>query len=124
MPIFLDSENKKYQPYRFEKESNFEKVVNKLSDDIFGNSSIYLEIKRQVKGKEIISIPDSYLIDLEDCNNPRLFVIENEIVSHDPFKHIGIQMLKFITSSICFSMVLYCLFKFTKGISILHHVVS
>jgi len=24
--------------------------------------------------------------------------VENEIVSHDPFKHIGIQMLKFVTS--------------------------
>jgi hypothetical protein len=27
-----------------------------------------------------------------------LFVIENEIVSHDPFRHIGIQLLKFATS--------------------------
>lgn len=29
---------------------------------------------------------------------PKFYVIENEIVSHDPFKHIGIQLLKFVTS--------------------------
>ena len=31
-------------------------------------------------------------------DDPKLYVIENEIVSHDPFRHIGIQMLKFVTS--------------------------
>jgi hypothetical protein len=38
------------------------------------------------------------LIDLADPAEPRLFVIENEIVSHDPFRHIGIQLLKFVVS--------------------------
>jgi hypothetical protein len=31
-------------------------------------------------------------------DDPKLYIIENEIVSHDPFKHFGIQMLKFVTS--------------------------
>jgi hypothetical protein len=27
-----------------------------------------------------------------------LYILENEIVSHDPFKHIGNQMLRFVVS--------------------------
>jgi len=46
----------------------------------------------------LVTIPDGYVIDMTTPEEPHLFVIENEIVSHDPFKHIGIQMLKFVTS--------------------------
>ena len=77
-------------------EEDFERDVVRLSDHIFG-ASVYVDIKRRV-GSEIVTIPDGYLVDITDAATPKLFVIENEIVSHDPFKHIGIQMLKFVTS--------------------------
>jgi hypothetical protein len=48
--------------------------------------------------QNIVTIPDGYVIDTTTADEPKLFVVENEIVSHDPFKHIGIQMLKFVTS--------------------------
>ena len=51
-----------------------------------------------MKGNNIVTIPDGYVIDMTIPNEPKLYVIENEIVSHDPFRHIGIQMLKFVTS--------------------------
>lgn len=79
-------------------EESFEKVVISLASEVFGRESIYIDIKKRVKGGDIITIPDGYVIDLVDPLNPGLFVIENEIVSHDPFKHIGIQLLKFATS--------------------------
>lgn len=90
--------NKAYSPFHFEKEAEFEMLVEKLADHIFGQSSIYISKKKKIKGSEIISIPDGYLIDMADPKTPALFVIENEIVSHDPFRHIGIQLLKFATS--------------------------
>ncbi len=87
-----------YQLYEHSSEESFEKTVVSLSLEIFGRESIYVDIKKRVKGGDIITIPDGYLIDLADPENPNLYIIENEIVSHDPFKHIGIQLLKFATS--------------------------
>ena len=94
----LSVNDKIYDKVTFKTENEFEKVVQLLSDKIFGESTIYLDLKRKVKGNNIGVIPDGYLIDMTIVDEPRLYVIENEIVSHDPFKHIGIQMLKFVTS--------------------------
>ena len=69
-----------------------------MSDFIFGPSTIYIDVKKRMTGHDIITIPDGYLIDMTVAAKPNMFVIENEIVGHDPFKHIGIQMLKFVTS--------------------------
>jgi hypothetical protein len=56
-----------------------------------------LDIKKHV-GTSIVTIPDGYLIDTTKPDEPKLFIIETESVKHDPFKHIGIQMLRFVTS--------------------------
>jgi hypothetical protein len=85
------------RPHTYEREAEFEADVVRLADYIFGSSSIYLDVKKRM-GSDIVTIPDGYLIDLAEVDEPKLFVIENEIVGHDPFKHIGIQMLKFVTS--------------------------
>tara|TARA_B110001454_G_scaffold101549_1_gene95916 strand:- start:14258 stop:15277 length:1020 start_codon:yes stop_codon:yes gene_type:complete len=98
MIIFNPKDKIIYQQYEHSSEESFEKIVVALSLEIFGRESIYVDIKKRVKGGDIITIPDGYLIDLADPENPNLYVIENEIVSHDPFKHIGIQLLKFATS--------------------------
>ncbi len=37
-------------------------------------------------GNDIVTIPDGYLIDTTKPDEPKLFIIENEIVKHDPFK--------------------------------------
>lgn len=96
MPLILNK--KTYDLSQFSLESEFEKLVEDISDYIFGTSTIYISRKKRIKGSEIVTIPDAYLIDMTDAANPSLFIIENEIVSHDPFKHIGIQLLKFATS--------------------------
>lgn len=92
------SNNKTFNLFHFKTEAEFEKLVENLADNIFGTSSIYISKKKRIKGSEIISIPDAYVIDMADPAKPSLFIIENEIVSHDPFKHIGIQLLRFATS--------------------------
>lgn len=95
MPLI--SNGKVFNYFQFKKEVDFEKVVEQLADSIFGTSTIYISKKKRIKGSNIISIPDAYLIDMTNPANPLLFIIENEIVSHDPFKHIGIQILQFAT---------------------------
>jgi hypothetical protein len=76
-------------------EHNFEGAVITNAQFIFGEGRYYLDCKRRIgaKGKKF-NIPDAYLIDLRR-NDPRLFVIENELAAHDAFSHIGVQLLEF-----------------------------
>jgi hypothetical protein len=97
MPIVLNATGIAFRSQAYVTEAAFEKDVVALSDHIFGPTSIYLDIKKKI-GNDIVTIPDGYVIDTTRPDEPKLFVVENEIVSHDPFKHIGIQMLKFVTS--------------------------
>ncbi|WP_298367590.1 hypothetical protein [uncultured Lutibacter sp.] len=89
--------NKIYTYFEYQLENDFEKVIVENSDAIFGNNSIYIDIKKRI-GKGILTIPDGYLIDYTFPTNPRLYIIENELSSHDPYKHIGSQLLKFAIS--------------------------
>lgn len=98
MPVICDGNQTLYRPVVYETEAEFEKAVISLSDEIFGPSTIYVDVKKRMSGKGVISIPDGYVIDMTEADQPKLFVVENEIASHDPFRHIGIQMLKFVTS--------------------------
>ena len=76
-------------------EKAFEETIMANAKFIFGEGRYYLDCKRRIgaKGKKF-NIPDAYLLDLRR-NDPRLFVIENELSVHDLFKHIGVQLLEF-----------------------------
>src|SRR5690242_13123829 len=98
MLFYLENDQTEYQPYVHPSEREFERLVVKLADRIFGTSSIYVDIKKRIGRRGVLSIPDGYLLDLADPCEPVLYVVENELVSHDLFKHIGIQLLRFVTS--------------------------
>jgi len=86
-----------YVYYEYTTEKEFEQIVVQQAPHIFGSSSIYIDIKKRI-GDSIITIPDGYLIDFSFEAEPRLYIIENELSSHDPYKHIGSQLLKFAIS--------------------------
>lgn len=98
MPIITDSSGRLYRQFTYEREALFEKVVAALADYIFGPDTLYVDVKKHVKGNDIVSIPDGYVIDMTEANSPTLYVVENEIAKHDPVRHIGIQLLRFATS--------------------------
>jgi hypothetical protein len=98
MPVIFDSKGNLYSALTYKSESDFEDTVVALADQIFGTSTIYIDIKKRVSGNDIVTIPDGYLIDMTVPDSPKLFIIENEIVSHDPFRHIGVQLMKFAIS--------------------------
>jgi hypothetical protein len=83
----------------FELEADLEAAILEVAPILFGNSRIYLDMKRLIgkKGKTR-NIPDGYLIDLSSRNEPRLYVVENELKKHDPLKHIAVQILSFSLS--------------------------
>jgi hypothetical protein len=84
---------------QYETEQEFERAIVAHVDHIFGERRIYLDCKRRIGAKDgKQSVPDAYLIDVSSASDPQLYVVENEISSHDLFKHIGVQLLQFSVS--------------------------
>lgn len=91
--------DKKYKPYPYAKETDLEKAILKVEADLFGPKRIYLDVKKKIGAKnKTRNIPDGYLIDLSSPKVPVLYVVENELASHDPLKHVAVQILQFSLS--------------------------
>ena len=84
--------------HEYSDESEFERHVIQHAHEVFGPMSVYIDIKKRIGEDNILTIPDGYLIDFSFSMDPRLYIIENELVTHDPYKHIGQQLLKFAIS--------------------------
>ena len=93
----LTKGKQQYAYYEYNLEEEFEKEIVNNAAAIFGSQTIYIDTKRRI-GDSIVSIPDGYLIDLTIPSDPKLYIIENELSSHDPYRHIGAQILKFAIS--------------------------
>ncbi len=91
----LWSKETSYHLEPFEKEADLESAIREVSPVLFGPDRVYLEVKKLIgiKGKTQ-NIPDAYLIDLSSSKQPLLWVVENELASHDPLKHIAVQILE------------------------------
>jgi hypothetical protein len=88
-----------YRLLRFDTEKEFERALVSKVSEIFGPRRIYLDCKRRIGGKDgRQSVPDAYLLDLSRPREPQLYVVENEISTHDLFRHIGVQLLQFSVS--------------------------
>lgn len=67
----------KFELTRFKNEEDLERAVLALTDDIFGKKSIYIDLKKKVKNKNIsfANIPDGYLLDFR--SKIKLWIVEN-----------------------------------------------
>lgn len=71
-------------------------MIVENSDKIFGSTGIYFNIKKLIgTPKKGATIPDGYFLDLTFHNDPRLYLVEVELNSHDVYGHIGEQILRF-----------------------------
>jgi predicted transport protein len=78
-----------------DEEKEFHPMVRARSKEIFGEDSIYFDVKRVLKTVSGIgSIPDAYVIALSKPH--RLYVVENELATHPIYDHIVKQLTKFI----------------------------
>lgn len=95
----LWTKDSKFQPYPFTREADLERVILEVEADLFGPKRIYLDIKKKIGAKgRTNNIPDGYLIDLSSTKEPILYVVENELASHEPLKHVAVQILEFSLS--------------------------
>jgi len=86
----------RYEEWSPTNEDEFEQVVTEHAKDIFGEQSIYLDIKHKLKSRAGIgSIPDGYALILTD--EPCWYIVEVELSSHDVYEHIVPQMSRFTT---------------------------
>jgi hypothetical protein len=92
----LFTNNKTYYEFQFDKESDFEREVVINSKQFFGVNSIYVDSKRKIETKNLgNSIPDGFLFDLTDKENPEFYIVEVELAKHDFYNHIFPQITKF-----------------------------
>jgi len=76
------------------KEADLEDNIQEHAKDIFGEDSIFFNIKQKIKTPSGVgSIPDGYVIKLGGI--PCWYVIEVELASHPIFEHIVPQITKF-----------------------------
>lgn len=61
---------------------------------------MYIDVKKRIGKENHKSIPDAFLIDFYDSKKPQLYIVENEIASHDVYSHIAEQIARFATSVI------------------------
>lgn len=94
----LFANNKTYNQFQFDKEADFEREVVINSKQFFGTNSIYIDVKRKIETRSLgNSIPDGFLFDLSDKENPESYIVEVELAKHDFYNHIFPQITKFFS---------------------------
>src|SRR5690242_103520 len=87
-----------YRRATYANEADLEAAIVRVQAELFGTNRIYLDVKKKIGAKGgLRNIPDGYLIDLTG-QKPRLYVVENELASHDVLRHIAVQILQFSLS--------------------------
>ena len=86
----LWNKENKYLAFPFDKEFELENAVDEIKNALFGQTRIYLNDKKKI-GKQggTNNLPDGYLIDITNSKDPKIFVVENDLASHQHLKHIG-----------------------------------
>ena len=93
--VFMDGF--KFIEEKFQKEDNFERMIKENYKILFGQNSIYLDLKNKVDTKSLGgTIPDGFLFDFEDKENPSFYLVESELAKHDFNNHIFPQITKFL----------------------------
>src|SRR6266566_7322683 len=92
------TKNSKYRRVSYQNEADLEAAILDVQVDLFGTNRIYLDVKKKIGSKGgVQNIPDGYLLDLSGAK-PRLYIVENELASHDPLRHVAVQILEFSLS--------------------------
>ncbi len=94
--MVLFNQNKKYYEFIYAKEEEIEKDVIENSKLFFGEKSLFIDAKRKIDSKSLgATIPDGFLFDFTEPDNPEFYIVEVELSSHDFYKHIFPQVTKF-----------------------------
>ncbi len=92
--VSLNSDN--FERVIYSKEVDFERLITKNAATIFGDKAIYIDAKKKLNTTSLGgTIPDGFLIDMSDSDDPQFYLVEVELQNHDFFRHIFPQITKF-----------------------------
>ena len=99
MDISVSLNGEIFEQVIYAREDAFEQLVAENAQTIFGDKAIYIDAKKKLNTSFLGgTIPDGFLIDLSDKDDPQFYLVEVELQSHDFSRHIQPQINKFITS--------------------------
>jgi hypothetical protein len=92
--IYMD--NNRFIETEFSSEEQFEKIIRENSKTLFGPKTIYYDLKSKIQSESLgAAIPDGFLFDFKNENEPEFYLVEVELESHDFYRHIFPQITKF-----------------------------
>lgn len=92
--IYMDG--KRFIETEFASEEAFERAIKDNSKTLFGAKAIYSDLKNRIESMTLgYAVPDGFLFDFKDEENPEFYLVEVELAKHDFFKHIFPQITKF-----------------------------
>jgi predicted transport protein len=93
--VYVDEKSK--PEIEFTNEDEFENIVIENSKIIFGYKSVYLNAKKLIKSQTLGgAVPDGFLFNISDKENPEFYIVEAELSTHDFYKHIFPQVTKYL----------------------------
>ncbi len=96
MRTALFSSGKRFHELKFKKEQDFENLIVDNYKMLFGEKTVYIDVKNKAEGKSLGGvIPDGLLFDISDKDNPEFYLVEVELAKHNFYKHIFPQITKF-----------------------------
>lgn len=96
MQTALYFNGKRFTEKEFSKERDFELLTFEHASTLFGQGCILIDAKKKIDSHSLgASIPDAFLFDLKDPNNPEFYLIEVELAKHSFYSHIFPQITKF-----------------------------
>lgn len=94
MGIF--TKTKRIPEISFDLERDFEREIFDNYKLLFGENTILIDAKKKIGGEAFgRAIPDGFLFDFSDKEEPKFYLIEVELAAHDFFNHIFPQITKF-----------------------------
>lgn len=96
MTISVSLNGEIFEQVIYNNEEAFEQLIAQNAQTIFGDKAIYIDTKKKVNTSSFGgTIPDAFLIDLSDREDPQFYLVEVELQRHDFFGHIFPQITKF-----------------------------
>lgn len=96
MQTALFYNQKRFSEKEFSKEKELEDLMFNNGKCLFGQASIIIEAKKKIDNKALGgTIPDAFLFDLKDPDNPEFYLVEVELAKHSFYNHIFPQITKF-----------------------------
>lgn len=96
METVLYRDGTRYTEKTFNLEKDFADLIITNSKTLFGKKTIIIDAKKKIDAQFMGgAIPDAFLFDLSDPDDPDFYIVEIELAKHSFFEHIFPQITKF-----------------------------